>query len=150
MTEAGSVHRSARRLTAAGGETRDEIVAEEVAVAQLRGRCAARVCYAPKSTSSGHRAYGHFSMDADALGDAVGRTLAPRLHQAENEPVGLLVLYQDAVHVWPDEEIALILERWPDRTPRKPTKWQVLEALWPKVSGTKLSAEEYNAVKARG
>ena len=33
MTEAGSVRRPARRLTAAGGETRDEIVAEEVAVA---------------------------------------------------------------------------------------------------------------------
>ncbi len=33
MTEAGSVHRPARRLTAAGVETRDEIVAEEVAVA---------------------------------------------------------------------------------------------------------------------
>ncbi len=33
MTEAGSVHRPARRLTAAGAEILDEIVAEEVAVA---------------------------------------------------------------------------------------------------------------------
>lgn len=33
MTEHGSIHRMARRLTAAGSETRDEVVAEEVAVA---------------------------------------------------------------------------------------------------------------------
>jgi len=33
MTDQGSVHRPARRLTAAGGEALDEIVAEEVAVA---------------------------------------------------------------------------------------------------------------------
>lgn len=33
MTDPGSVHRPARRLTDAGGETLDEIVAEEVAVA---------------------------------------------------------------------------------------------------------------------
>jgi FdhD protein len=33
MTDRGSVHRPARRLTVAGGETLDEIVAEEVAVA---------------------------------------------------------------------------------------------------------------------
>ena len=33
MTDQGSVHRPARRLTAAGSETLDEIVAEEVAVA---------------------------------------------------------------------------------------------------------------------
>jgi FdhD protein len=33
MTERGSVHRPAQRLTAAGAEARDEIVAEEVAIA---------------------------------------------------------------------------------------------------------------------
>src|SRR5882724_9952001 len=33
MTDRGSLHRPARRLTAAGAETLDEIVAEEVAVA---------------------------------------------------------------------------------------------------------------------
>ena len=33
MTDRGSVHRPARRLTVAGGEILDEIVAEEVAVA---------------------------------------------------------------------------------------------------------------------
>ena len=33
MAERGSVHRSARRLTAAGAETIDEVVVEEVAIA---------------------------------------------------------------------------------------------------------------------
>ena len=33
MAERGSVHRTARRLTAAGAETIDEVVVEEVAVA---------------------------------------------------------------------------------------------------------------------
>src|SRR5207237_6939573 len=33
MTDQGSIHRAARRLTARGGETLDEIVAQEVAVA---------------------------------------------------------------------------------------------------------------------
>ena len=51
--------------------------AEEVAVTQLQGRCARRVCYAPKTTPAGERAYGHFAMDADALAAALGRQLAP-------------------------------------------------------------------------
>ena len=51
--------------------------AAEVAATQLQGRCSERVCYAQTTTPAGERAYGHFSMEAEALADTVGRQLLP-------------------------------------------------------------------------
>jgi hypothetical protein len=89
---------------------------EDVAVAQLQGRCTSKVYYAPKATSTGQRLYGYFSMDADALGDAVGETLVPNLHGAEAEPVGLLTLHRwlrdhDPVSE-PDESASVLPAMW--------------------------------------
>lgn len=49
--------------------------ATEAPVTQLQGRCTSRVCYAQKSTTSGDRVYGHFSMSTAALAESLDRQL---------------------------------------------------------------------------
>jgi len=63
---------------AAPAQAFNRLTAEEIAAAQLQGRCTGRIRYAQTATPAGERAYGHFAMDADALADALGRQISPQ------------------------------------------------------------------------
>jgi hypothetical protein len=47
---------------------------------------------------------------------------------------------QLAEHV---NEVELLLERWGDETPRRPTKWQVAARLWEKATGRSYSSDTW-------
>jgi hypothetical protein len=59
---------------------------------QLQGRCSGRVCYTQTSTPTGERVYGHFSMEAEALADALGRQIFPR--ELTDAPTAELTLHR--------------------------------------------------------
>lgn len=90
----------------------------EVAVTQLQGRCTARVCYAQKTTSTGERAYGHFSMDSAVLAEAVAQNLSPHAFDVESEPSADLTLHRwlndhESAEAETDESASALPPAWP-------------------------------------
>jgi hypothetical protein len=95
---------------------------EELALTQLQGRATARVCYAPKTTPSGERAFGHFTLDATALAEAVGRTIAPHAFDPDSAPSADLTLHRwlsdhDSADAAPEEPPAALPPTWPGLAP---------------------------------
>ncbi len=91
---------------------------DELALTQLQGRATARVCYAPKTTPSGERAFGHFTLDASALAEAVGRTIAPHAFDPDTAPSADLTLHRwlndhDSADAAPEEPPATLPPAWP-------------------------------------